>query len=87
MRCLVIASVVLSGLGAPAGAANGPWEPAPVPRVGAGDTVQPAARTGTLAPNAADTPFSGVPSGSVAAGGATSSNMVNGVQTPDTSGK
>ncbi len=84
MRSVV---VLLMGLAAvPAMAADGPWTPAPVPN-GGDPRVLPAARAGTGASQAVDTPFSGIPQGSVAADGATSSDLVNGAQTPNLSGK
>ena len=83
MRSLVLMMMVI---GTPAMAADGPWTAAPVP--GLGDShVQPAARAGTAASTTVDTPFSGLPQGSVAANGATSSDLVNGVKTPNLSGK
>lgn len=84
MRVVLVAMGMMASL--PAVAANGPWTPAPVPNASA-PGVQPSARAGTAAGQTVDTPFSGLPQGSVAAGGATSSDVVNGVQTPSTSGK
>ena len=45
----------------------------------------PAARAGTPVTDDGSTPFSSVPTGSVAAGGATSANQFNGVDTPNLS--
>jgi hypothetical protein len=61
------------------------WTAAPVPSVGGGDTVMPAARAGQPIANDGSTPFSSVPTGSVAGGGATSPNQFNGVGTPNLS--
>ena len=61
------------------------WTAAPVPSVGAGDTVMPAARAGEPVVNDGSTPFSSEPNGSVAAGGSTSPNQFNGVGTPNLS--
>ena len=83
MRGLVMMLIVLA---TPAVAADGPWTPAPVPNVrDAG--VQPAARAGNDSPATVDTPFSSIPQGSIAANGATSSDVVNGAKTPNLSGK
>ncbi len=59
------------------------WTAAPVPSIGGGDTVLPAARAGGRIDNDGTTPFSSVPSSSVAADGATSANDYNGVGTPN----
>ncbi len=83
MRSVVMMVMVLAG---PAMAADGPWTAAPVPGV-TDPHVQPAARAGTDASQTVGTPFSGIPQGSVAADGSTSSDIVNGVQTPNLSGK
>ncbi len=85
MRSLLAAMLVLNAL--PAYAASGPWTPAPTPNVGVNDHVTPTARAGKSTGSAQDAPFSGIPTGSVTAGGATSSNTVNGAQTPDLSVK
>lgn len=88
MRIVILAAVLaaVSLQAHPLRAASEGFTPAPVPSLGDGH-VQPSARTGSdMTPNAADTPFSGVPLGSVANDGATSSNTVNGAQTPDLTG-
>ena len=69
----------------PANAQDRQWTPAPVPSVSAGDTIMPAARAGQDITNDGSTPFSSVPTGSVAAGGATTSNQANDVGTPSLS--
>ncbi len=66
-------------------AADQKWTPAPVPGIGAGDTIQPAARAGDSIGNSHDAPFSAIGSGSIAADGTTSSNRVNGIDTPNLS--
>lgn len=85
MRSLLVAMVVLAAF--PAAAAEGRWTPAPTPNVGVNDNVMPAARAGESTGSAQDAPFSGIPAGSVSAGGSTSSNAVNGVKTPKLSPK
>ena len=70
---------------APAVAQQKQWAPAPVPSVSGGDTIMPAARAGEGVTNDGSTPFSSIPSGSVAADGATSANQYNGVDTPNLS--
>ncbi len=69
----------------PAIAQQRQWTAAPVPSVGGGDTVMPAARTGERVTDDKSTPFSSTPSGSVATNGATSANQYNGVGTPNLS--
>lgn len=83
MRSLILGLALLANS---AFAADGPWTPAPVPGVGDGH-VMPADRAGQATGSVHDAPFSGLPVGSVTAGGATSSNAVNGAQTPDLSTK
>jgi hypothetical protein len=89
MRLLMIAAAVLISIpalaqtrGAPA---DGKWTAAPTPNIGAGDTILPAARASQPIEADGSTPFSGMPSGSVGANGATSANQVNGVSTPNLS--
>ncbi len=82
MRSIALAAFMLAAV--PAIAAEPRWTPAPVPNIGAGDTVQPAARAGNTS-SEHDAPFSAIPTDSVAAGGATSSNKYNGVGTPNPS--
>ena len=69
----------------PALAQQRQWTPAPVPAVGGGDTVMPAARAGEPVTNDKSAPFSSAPSGSVTTNGATSANQYNGVGTPNLS--
>jgi len=83
MRIIVFAAFLLAAL--PALAAEKDWTPAPVPGTASGNTVQPAARAGRSTGPDHDAPFSGIPSKSTAAGGATSPNEVNGVGTPSVS--
>ena len=78
----LLAAFIVAG---PAVAQERQWTAAPVPSVGAGNTVQPAARAGEAVTNDGSTPFSSTPTGSVAAGGATSPNQFNGVGTPNLS--
>ncbi len=85
MRLVALAVFLLTT--SPVLAADQKWTPAPVPGVGAGDTILPAARAGDSIGNAHDAPFSAVPSGSIAADGTSSSNKVNGPGTPDPSPK
>lgn len=88
MRHATLATVLLAAFAihASARAADGPWTPAPVPTVG-DPTVLPTARAGSgFSASTPDTPFSSVPQGSIAADGATSSNTVDGVKTPNVSG-
>jgi hypothetical protein len=82
---MLVVLIVLAAL--PAAAADGPWTAAPVPTVGGGGGghVMPAARAGRSTGPDHDAPFSGIPSRSTAANGATSDNRVNGVKTPDLS--
>lgn len=83
MRAIALAAGLLAAL--PAAAADKQWTPAPVPGVASGKTVLPAARAGRSTGMAHDAPLSGLPPRSTAAGGATSSNRVNGVGTPNLS--
>lgn len=85
MRIVLVVLVALAA--SPASAENGPWRPAPTPHVGTTEHVMPAARAGHSTGSAQDAPFSALPTDSVTAGGATSSNVVNGAQTPNLSPK
>ena len=85
MRHIALVTVAVLGLVNAAFAQDKVWTPAPEPSVGAGDTIMPAARAGERVADDHSTPFSSVPSGSVAAGGATSADPYNGVQTPNLS--
>lgn len=82
MRPILAVLAVLATIPA---AAQTTWTPAPVPRVSAGNNVMPAARAGRSTGPDHDAPFSGIPTRSIAADGATSNNLVNGVKTPDLS--
>ena len=87
-RCEIMRYIaLLTGLlfVAPAIAQERQWTAAPVPSVGGGDTIMPAARAGGTVNDDGSTPFSSAPTGSVAAGGATSANQYNGVDTPSLS--
>lgn len=83
MRTIVLAAALLATF--PVLAAEQEWTPAPVPGTASGETVQPAARAGRSTGPDHDAPFSGIPTQSTTAGGATSSNEVNGVGTPSVS--
>ena len=83
MRNIAVVLLLLASL--PSLAQEARWTPAPVPGVGAGDTILPTARTGQTIDLDRSTPFSSVPSGSVAANGATSANQTNTVRTPNLS--
>lgn len=83
MRIIVFAALLLVAL--PAAAADKQWTPAPVPNIGPGNAESPSARAGRSDGASRDAPLSGVPTGSVAAGGATSSNQTNSVGTPSLS--
>ena len=78
LNALIVSVLVAS----PALAQEKQWTAAPVPSISDG-RVMPAARAGEPVANDHSTPFSSVPSGSVAADGATSADQVNGVKTPD----
>jgi hypothetical protein len=83
MRYIALLATLV--LVSPALAQQPHWTAAPVPSVGAGDTIMPAARAGAPVTDDGSTPFSSVPTGSVAANGATSANQYNGVDTPNLS--
>ncbi len=68
---------------APAFAQQTGWTPAPVPNMGPTDAVSPSVRAGRSTGPGNDSPFSGIPSGSEAAGGATAADNTTGVGTPD----
>ncbi len=82
MRNVVLAAGLL--VASSAYAADKEWTPAPTPGAGTTGTptVMPAARAGTSTGPGHDAPFSGIPTQSTTAGGATSSNTVNDVGTP-----
>ena len=82
MRTMPIIITAFLVLANSARAQDKTWTPAPVPSIGRGDTIMPAARAGSPIEDDHATPFSSIPSGSTAAGGATSSDQQNGVQTP-----
>ncbi len=83
MRTIAFAVTLL--MAASALAAQEGWTPAPVPSTGPAQNVMPADRAGRSTGPDHDAPFSGIPTGSTTAGGATSSNQVNGVGTPSLS--
>ena len=83
MRTIALAGFLLAAL--PAAAADKQWTPAPVPSVGSGTTESPSARAGRSDGPSNDAPLSGIPTRSVTAGGATSSNQTNSVGTPSLS--
>ena len=61
------------------------WTPAPVPNVQPADNVAPIERADRATGPDRGAPFSDLPSGATATGGATSSNRGDGVGTPSVS--
>jgi hypothetical protein len=86
MRAIILAATLLAS---PAFAqpafAQKVWTPAPVPNVAPSNNVAPIERAGRATGPDRSAPFSDIPSGATASGGATSSNSGNGVGTPSLS--
>ncbi len=82
MRLLVLTATVL--MATPAFAQK-QWTPAPVPNVRPSENVAPIERAGRATGPDRGAPFSDLPSGATATGGATSSNQGDGVGTPSVS--
>jgi hypothetical protein len=82
MRFLVLATVLLFPAIA---SAQKEWTPAPVPNVRPAETVAPIERAGRATGPDRSAPFSDIPSGATASGGATSSNQGDSVGTPSLS--
>jgi len=81
MRSLVLAAL----LAASPAFAQKVWTPAPVPNVTPSDNVAPIERAGRSTGPDRSAPFSDIPTGATAAGGATSANRGDGVGTPSVS--
>ena len=82
MRFIVPIVVLLSATTA---FAQKEWTPAPVPTVAPSNSVAPIERAGRATGPDRSAPFSDIPTGATASGGATSSNRGDGVGTPSVS--